>query len=93
MEQNTNPRTEAEKVAANVAPPQLDAGSPEGPKAARRAAERQVLGDLSVAQFTAQMVAITAWVAPEQGCNYCHVAGNFADDSSTPRSWRARCWR
>jgi photosynthetic reaction center cytochrome c subunit len=81
MEQNTNPRTEAKKVAANVAPPQLDAGSPEGPKAKDVLQNVQVLGDLSLAQFTAQMVAITAWVAPEQGCNYCHVAGNFADDS------------
>ncbi len=81
MEQNTNPRTEAKKVAANVAPPQLDAGSPEGPKAKDVLQNVQVLGDLSLAQFTAQMVAITAWVSPEQGCNYCHVPGNFADDS------------
>jgi photosynthetic reaction center cytochrome c subunit len=27
------------------------------------------------------MVSMTAWVAPQQGCNYCHVAGNFASDA------------
>jgi photosynthetic reaction center cytochrome c subunit len=26
------------------------------------------------------MVSMSAWVAPQQGCNYCHVAGNFAAD-------------
>jgi photosynthetic reaction center cytochrome c subunit len=42
----------------------------------------QILGDLSVAEFTRLMVAITSWVAPpEQGCNYCHNPVDFADDS------------
>jgi photosynthetic reaction center cytochrome c subunit len=27
------------------------------------------------------MTAMTAWVAPEQGCTYCHNPANFADDS------------
>jgi photosynthetic reaction center cytochrome c subunit len=27
------------------------------------------------------MVSMTSWVAPEQGCTYCHNAANFADDS------------
>ena len=53
----------------------------EGPKAREVYQNVQVLGNLSVSQFTAQMVAITAWVSPEQGCNYCHNAANFADDS------------
>ena len=41
----------------------------------------QVLGDLSVGEFTRTMLAITEWVAPEQGCNYCHNPENLADDS------------
>ena len=81
MEQVDNPRIVAAKQAANVPPAALDPGSPDGPKAKDVLQNVQVLGDLSLAQFTAQMVAITAWVSPEQGCNYCHVAGNFADDS------------
>jgi photosynthetic reaction center cytochrome c subunit len=41
----------------------------------------QVLGDLSVGEFTRLMVSMTAWVSPEQGCAYCHVGNNFADDN------------
>jgi photosynthetic reaction center cytochrome c subunit len=41
----------------------------------------KVLGDLSVGEFTRHMVAMTAWVAPVEGCNYCHAGANLADDS------------
>lgn len=40
----------------------------------------QVLGDLSIAEFGRTMTAITAWVAPDEGCLYCHVEGNLASD-------------
>ncbi len=52
-----------------------------GPKAGEVYENVQVLGDLSVAEFTRFMTAITAWVSPEQGCNYCHNGANFADDN------------
>ena len=81
MEQVTNPRTEAVKVAANQAPAALDPADEGGPKASQVYRNVQVLGDLSVAQFNRLMVAMTAWVAPEQGCAYCHNVQNFADDS------------
>ncbi|MCQ0989642.1 photosynthetic reaction center cytochrome PufC [Jiella marina] len=32
----------------------------------------QVLGELTDAEFTRLMLAITEWVSPEQGCEYCH---------------------
>jgi photosynthetic reaction center cytochrome c subunit len=51
-----------------------------GPKAGEIYQNVQVLGDLSVARFTRLMAAITAWVSPEQGCNYCHYPENLADD-------------
>ena len=35
----------------------------------------QVLGDVDSAEFTRLMQAITEWVAPEQGCSYCHADG------------------
>ncbi|MEJ2541570.1 MAG: photosynthetic reaction center cytochrome PufC [Gemmatimonadota bacterium] len=45
----------------------------------------QVLGHLSQAEFTVTMQAITNWVAPEEGCNYCHVVTpdsvNYASDA------------
>ena len=31
------------------------------------------------------MTAITEWVAPEQGCAYCHNLENLADDSLYPK--------
>jgi photosynthetic reaction center cytochrome c subunit len=40
----------------------------------------QVLGDLSAAEFNRLMVAITNWVSPEEGCNYCHGNGGFEND-------------
>jgi photosynthetic reaction center cytochrome c subunit len=33
-----------------------------------------------MADFTRLMVAVTLWVAPKEGCNYCHVPGDFASD-------------
>lgn len=41
----------------------------------------QVLTDVSQAEFNRTMVAMTQQVSPTQGCNYCHVPGNFASDS------------
>jgi len=45
----------------------------------------QVLGHLSQEEFDRTMLALTAWVSPEQGCNYCHVSdaageADFASD-------------
>ena len=70
----------AESVAANKAPdviPQVPSG---GPKAGDLYENVEVLGDLTVGEFTRVMASITQWVAPEEGCNYCHVPGNFASE-------------
>jgi len=80
MEQNINPRIEAVKLAANQAPPSADAASPDGPRASQVYQNVQVLGHLSVAEFSRHMAAITQWVSPQEGCAYCHVGENFADD-------------
>jgi len=81
MEQVYNPRLLAAQVPLNQAPPLIPQGGPEGPKAKDVLQNVKVLGDLSIAQFTNSMVAITAWVSPKEGCNYCHVPENMADDS------------
>lgn len=51
-----------------------------GPTAGATYQNVQVLGDLSIAQFTRLMTAMTAWVSPEEGCNYCHNPGDLASD-------------
>lgn len=82
MEQIYNPRTLKKLAAANQAPaaPAV-APNPDGPKASATYQNVKVLGDLSVADFTRLMVSITQWVAPQEGCNYCHNPENLADDS------------
>ena len=83
MEQVYNPRTLATQASLNKAPAVADAivDVPGTPRASAIYQNVQVLGDLSVGEFARTMSAITEWVAPKQGCNYCHIAGNFADDS------------
>lgn len=81
MEQVYNPRLVAAKAPANESPPALDAVSAEGPKAAQVYQNVKVLGHLSVGEFARNMAAITQWVAPKEGCTYCHNPANFADDS------------
>lgn len=81
MELVYNPRSLDEQMQANVpAAEEIPPVSADGPKASQVYENVQVLGDLSVGQFTRVMAAMTEWVAPEQGCNYCHVAGNFASE-------------
>ena len=83
MEQVYNPRTLATQAVLNTPPPIADAivEVPGGPKASDIYKNVQVLGNLSVGEFARTMGAITAWVAPEQGCAYCHNVANFAEDN------------
>ncbi|WAC73185.1 photosynthetic reaction center cytochrome PufC [Roseateles sp. SL47] len=85
MELVYNPRTLAEEAPANAAPAPLEAASPDGPKASQVYQNVKVLGHLSVGEFNRTMAAMTAWVAPKQGCVHCHNVQNFADDSLYPK--------
>lgn len=82
MEQVTNPRTAAKVAARNLVPEAQPPAPQDGPRAKEVYKNLQLLGDLSVAEFTRLMVAMTQWVAPpEAGCNYCHNPQNLAEDS------------
>lgn len=77
MVQVNNPRLAppAVNIPAPAAPvPQV------GPKAGEIYQNLQVLGDLSVTEFTRTMTSITEWVSPEEGCNYCHIPEDLASD-------------
>ncbi len=80
MEEVINPRTLEDKMAANVPPEPIPAAGVGGPKAADIYQNVRVLGDLSVGQFNRLMVAMTNWIAPEEGCAYCHAGNNFASE-------------
>jgi photosynthetic reaction center cytochrome c subunit len=81
MEEVENPRQLAAKLTANQLPEPVPAIENSGTKASEVYSNVQVLGDLDEAQFTRLMAAMTEWVSPEQGCNYCHTEdGDFASD-------------
>ncbi len=75
------PATLAAAAALNTPPASAPAASPDGPRASQVFKNVKVLGDLSAGEFAQIMVDMTAWVSPEQGCTYCHVATDFSDDS------------
>ena len=76
-----NPSKVAAMDANNTAPPSPPPSSPDGPRAKDAYQNVKVLGDVSAGQFIGLMTAMTTWVAPKDGCAYCHNPQNFADDS------------
>ncbi|WP_462322026.1 photosynthetic reaction center cytochrome PufC [Halochromatium sp.] len=81
MQTNYNPRLLQASLEANVPPDPIPAAAEGGPLAKDVYKNVQVLGDLTVNEFNRLMVALTNWVAPEQGCYYCHVSdGGFEED-------------
>ena len=80
MVQVYTPRAMAEQIPLNQPPAAQPPISADGPKAKDVFKNVQVLGDLSAGAFTRQMLAITEWVAPKEGCTYCH-SENLADDT------------
>ncbi len=81
MVQVYNPRTVAKQVPNNVVPEAIPQAPADGPKAGEVYQNVKVLGNLSVGQFTRLMVSMSTWVAPNEGCAYCHNLQNLADDS------------
>jgi photosynthetic reaction center cytochrome c subunit len=75
MEQVNTVRHVRAVEAANQPPAPIDPVDPDGTKSSEVYQNVQVLGDLDSAEFTRLMSAITEWVAPEQGCAYCHADG------------------
>lgn len=81
MVQFTSPSTREALALANAIPEAQPPASDEGPRASELYENVQVLGHLSDEEFLRTMSAITEWVAPEEGCGYCHNLENLAEDS------------
>ncbi len=81
MVQVINPRTVEAQADNNAAPFALPQAPADGPKASQVYKNVQVLGGLSSGQFTRLMVSMASWIAPKEGCIYCHNPANFAEDS------------
>lgn len=81
MDEVFNPRFLAKQLEENKIPASLPYLGNAGPKAGTVYQNVQVLNDVGVAAFARLMVSITAWVAPTQGCAYCHDTNNMASDA------------
>jgi len=77
-----NPRLEAKLQKANLVPESDPPAVLSGIKVkdSKDYQNVQVLGDIDTEEFNRLMGAITNWIAPEEGCTYCHNPENMADD-------------
>ncbi len=82
MVEFNNPRLVPAQLEANRAPDPAPAADASGPPASTVYKNVQVLGNLSVGEFTRTMVSLTSWVAPNEGCNYCHKPGESLDSDA-----------
>lgn len=80
MYQHSDRENNVALQAANVVPESPWDPDPEGDRAGDLYENVQVLGHLSDDQFNHFMAAITEWISPEEGCNYCHNPENLASD-------------
>ncbi|MGP1281504.1 MAG: photosynthetic reaction center cytochrome PufC [Parasphingopyxis sp.] len=67
-------------AAGEVPAPPYELPEPSGRTAGEVYENVQVLADVSVEEFDYLMAAITEWVSPVEGCNYCHNPANLASD-------------
>jgi photosynthetic reaction center cytochrome c subunit len=58
----------------------IDPPDPDLPSVRKKFKNVQVLDDLNVLEFSRLMGALSTWIAPEVGCNYCHNPANLASD-------------
>ncbi len=80
MDQVFNKKEQALKEYANQLPPVVPAEEPAGTPSSAVYSNIQVLGDVDAIEFGRLMTAMTNWVAPKQGCSYCHNTENMASD-------------
>lgn len=67
-------------IVAEVPAPPYDLPPPGEVTAGEAYENVQVLANVSREEFDYFMAAITEWVSPEEGCNYCHNPANMASD-------------
>jgi photosynthetic reaction center cytochrome c subunit len=80
MDQFYEPAELKKQAAANQVPAPEDKVDPAGQKSSEVYSNVKVLGDLDANEFIRLMTAMTNWVAPQQGCAYCHT-DNPAEDT------------
>ena len=74
--------TEAEAKAQTRPAPRLPAIADDPRPALQAFKNVKVLTDLNAGDFMRLQTAMTAWVSPGQGCNFCHAGGDYASDAN-----------
>jgi len=82
LDQIYNSRNWAELSKLNKIPPILPPADADGEKASEAYDNVRVLRNISAPQLTRLMASMTTWVAPKQGCAYCHNIDNMALDTN-----------
>ena len=77
-----SPHKLSDLKALNKIPPILPPADAGGEKASEAYDNVRVLKNLSASQLTRLMVSMATWVAPQQGCAYCHNLENMALDTN-----------
>lgn len=85
----SNPRMAAPRLEDQLAAVPVSSPWPEddgSPRAGDIYQNVQLLGDLSITQFNHLKQAWVEWIAPEEGCAYCHNLANMASDEVYTKS-------
>jgi photosynthetic reaction center cytochrome c subunit len=64
----------------NQIPPPEEPADPDSPSVNEVTKNVHVLNDLSATEFARLMNAMATWVAPDDGCDYCHNSDNLESD-------------
>ena len=64
----------------NKIPPPEDAADPDSPMVPEAFKNVRVLTDIKATEFSRLMQALSTWVAPEQGCDFCHNPDKLKSD-------------
>jgi photosynthetic reaction center cytochrome c subunit len=67
-------------AALNSIPEAEEAADPDSPLASEVFKNVKVLSNIKATEFSRLMQAMSTWVAPQEGCNYCHNPKNLASD-------------
>lgn len=81
MVQIDSPKVQRANATANALPKPDALAKADGPRAKSEYKNVPVLGDLSTEEFNRLMLAVTEWVAPDEGCAYCHKVEDMASDA------------
>jgi hypothetical protein len=85
MTQMYDPSAVAALSETNAIPPPEDPADPESPTAEEAFVNVQVLKDLSATELSRLMQAMSTWVAPEEGCDFCHNPEQLESDEKYPK--------